>query len=184
MSAKASSDCRPARSGAAQTEARGSWSLMVGIGYAPADFEAGRDRPGQADAGPRLNGRAAPGPLRVFAESQPPSAGGKPVPFWDAGARELRLDGLLVKRFRQCAPNQQTILAVFQEEGWPSFIDDPLPGGADQVPRERLRQTIHNLNRAHQNKLIHFSADGSGQRVLWARVERAPPGLGAGRTSV
>jgi hypothetical protein len=33
----------------------------------------------------------------------------------------------VVKEFKLPAPNQETILTAFQEEGWPPRIDDPLP---------------------------------------------------------
>ena len=76
--------------------------------------------------------RAAPG--NVFS-----------APRWDPNRRELWLDGLLVKRFRQPSPNQEKILSVFQEEGWPSSIDDPLPLDFGQNPKRRLNQTIREV---------------------------------------
>ena len=89
------------------------------------------------------------------------------VPRWDPARRELWLGDFLIKRFRQPSPNQERILAVFQEEGWPPSIDDPLPYQADQDSKRRLHDTIHNLNRCQRNCLIHFSGDGTGERILW-----------------
>src|SRR6185295_1395039 len=43
-------------------------------------------------------------------------------PRWDATRRELSMAGLLVKRFRVPARNQETILSVFEEEGWAEHI--------------------------------------------------------------
>ena len=63
-----------------------------------------------------------------------------PIPRWDPVTRELWFDGVLVKRFRQKSPNQTLVLAVFQEDGWPPTIDDPIPGGADGGAPERLRR--------------------------------------------
>jgi hypothetical protein len=51
-----------------------------------------------------------PGP----AASSPP-----PVPQWDKERQELRVGELVVKQFKVPAPNQEMILASFEEEGWP-----------------------------------------------------------------
>jgi hypothetical protein len=72
-----------------------------------------------------------------------------------------------VKRFRQPAPSQETILATFEEEGWPPHIDDPLPPQPGQLPKQRLHETITNLNRHQQNRLLHFLGDGTGRGVCW-----------------
>jgi hypothetical protein len=87
------------------------------------------------------------------------------VPAWDSARRELRLGKNVVKRFRQPAKNQETILAAFQEEGWPPRIDDPIPGD-DAHAKDRLRDAVKKLNR-QAILLIHFLSDGKGQGVLW-----------------
>jgi hypothetical protein len=92
------------------------------------------------------------------------------VPYWDAKKHELWLDGAVVKQYFQDAPNQWMILAAFQEEGWPSVISDPLPGDQDQNVKERLHQTIRNLNRAQKNRLIHFGGNGTGDGIIWRRL--------------
>lgn len=92
------------------------------------------------------------------------------TPIWDQARRELWFDGHLIKRFRQPSPNQETILAAFQEEGWPSSIDDPLPHDPGQEPKRRLHFTIRNLNRGHKRVAIHFAGDGTGQGVTWKRL--------------
>ncbi len=92
-----------------------------------------------------------------------------PAPCWDARRRELRLSRKLLKRFRVPAPNQETILAAFEEEGWPNCIDDPLPPKGDLSPQRRLHDTIKALNRKHCQKppLIHFLGNGTGKNVVW-----------------
>lgn len=95
-----------------------------------------------------------------------------PVPFWDAERRELRLAGGVVKRFRQPARNQETILAAFEELGWPAFMDDPLPQDFDVDPKKRLNKTIENLNRNQRQPLIRFCGDGTGERIGWGLGER------------
>src|SRR5262249_22047958 len=69
------------------------------------------------------------------------------VPYWDGNLRELRLGPRLVKKFRQPAPNQEMILASFEEEGWPARIDDPLPPQAGEGAKRRPHATTQNLNR-------------------------------------
>jgi hypothetical protein len=54
------------------------------------------------------------------------------------------------------------ILDAFQEEDWPSRIDDPLPGGRDPV---RLAGAIRSLNDGLER--IEFGKDGSGEGVVW-----------------
>lgn len=93
-----------------------------------------------------------------------------PVPHWDPHRRELWLDGMLVKRFRQPSPSQEKVLLAFQKEGWPPSIEDPLSSSPVQNPKRRLNQTIRNLNRSHRNSLIRFGGDGTGQRVTWNRI--------------
>ena len=94
------------------------------------------------------------------------------APQWDTEARELRMNGHLVKRFKWKAANQETVLAAFEEEGWPHRIDDPLPPHADQDSKRRLSDTIKCLNRKQINQLIHFRGDGTGEGVTWELVER------------
>ena len=95
------------------------------------------------------------------------------IPHWDAGLRELRLGDHVVKRFRRLSPNQERILAVFEEEGWPPRIDDPLPRHPDGESKRRLHDTIKGLNHKQQQPLIHFLGDGTGEGVSWALTAAA-----------
>jgi hypothetical protein len=92
------------------------------------------------------------------------------VPQWNAGTRELWFRGALVKAFRARAPNQELILAAFEEERWPPHIDDPLPPLPSQETRRRLNDAISKLNRHQQSHLIRFRADGAGAGICWHRV--------------
>jgi len=87
---------------------------------------------------------------------------------WDFERRELSIAGNVVKRFRWPAPNQETILSVFAEEGWPARIEDPLPQSNGLDPKRRLGDTIKCLNRNQRVNLIRFRGDGTGEGVLWA----------------
>lgn len=89
------------------------------------------------------------------------------LPQWDVQRKELRLDGLVVKKFRAPAPNQESVIRAFEEERWPIRIDDPLPPVPEQDCRRRLIDTIKYLNRNQVNALIRFRGDGTGKGVLW-----------------
>jgi len=96
------------------------------------------------------------------------SAARRPNPTWDPDLRELRVDERVVKRFRQPARNQVTVLASFQELRWPRRIDDPLTGDGQVEPKRRLRDTVFALNRNHVTaKVLVFETDGTGTGIIW-----------------
>lgn len=88
-------------------------------------------------------------------------------PCWHATRRELSLAGLIVKRFRVPARNQETILSVFEEEGWAEHIQDPLPVTHEIDAPTRLHDAINRLNRCQINPLLRFHGDGKGTGVFW-----------------
>ena len=92
------------------------------------------------------------------------------VPKWDRELQELRLGESIVKRFKVPAPNQEMILAVFEEENWPVYIDDPLTPHPAIDPRRRLHDTINSLNRNQKANLIQFRGNGSGDGVRWELI--------------
>jgi hypothetical protein len=49
----------------------------------------------------------------------------KTGPWWDGERHELLFNGSSVKRYVKPGPEQEKILQVFEEEGWPECIDDP-----------------------------------------------------------
>lgn len=81
-------------------------------------------------------------------------------PRWDRVLRRLTWNGNAVASYRRSAPNQATILSVFEEEGWPPQIDDPLPQGI-------LRQTLKDLQEKFRATPIAFIADGTGTGIRW-----------------
>jgi hypothetical protein len=95
-------------------------------------------------------------------------------PRWAFTLRELSLDGLMVKRFRVPAQNQEMILSAFEEDNWSEYIDDPLPVKSDIDPRIRLHDAINRLNRCQANPLLCFHGNGSGTGVLWELRRRSP----------
>ncbi len=88
-------------------------------------------------------------------------------PSWDCDRRELRFGPLVVKRFTQPASVQETILASFEEEGWPEQIDDPLRPSPDQDAPSRLRSAVNNLNRGLHRSFFRFGVCGLGTAVCW-----------------
>ena len=89
-------------------------------------------------------------------------------PNWDWKTRRFVVGERLVKHFRVPSPNQAAVLDAFQEEGWPHWVDDPLPPLPNQEPKRRLRDTIKCLNQHQVSRIIRFHGDGTGQRVSWA----------------
>jgi hypothetical protein len=88
-------------------------------------------------------------------------------PHWNEARRELTWSGILVKRFRVPAKNQERILSVFEEDGWAEYIHDPLAVTYDIDAPTRLHDAINRLNRCQVNPLIRFHGDGRGTGVLW-----------------
>lgn len=94
------------------------------------------------------------------------------VPSWDPEKRVLSFDGQVVKHFKWHAVNQEAILATFEEEGWPSRIDDPLTPQPGQDSKRRLSDTVKCLNRKQKKCLLHFRGDGTGEGVTWEVVDK------------
>jgi hypothetical protein len=107
----------------------------------------------------------------TFATNQPHS---RPAgPHWNKDSHQLLWRRRLVKQFCQPADAQETILAAFEELGWPFRMDDPLPPKSQQDPKQRLHDTIKRLNRYHLREAIRFHGDGTGTGIYWERS--APP---------
>jgi hypothetical protein len=92
------------------------------------------------------------------------------TPHWDKGRRELHYQNHIVKQYRVSAQNQELVLTTFQELGWPTFIDDPLPPIGESDPKQRLQATIKSLNRNQLQPLVKFHGNGSGRQIYWQTV--------------
>lgn len=92
------------------------------------------------------------------------------TPTWDRNKRVLLWGSLVIKSFRKTAPNQEILLDSFEEEGWPSRIDDPIPPSPGIVPTVRLHDTIKRLNHGMAYHVIRFYGDGTGMGVEWRRL--------------
>ena len=137
----------------------------------------------QSSGNPKTNGSANTGKVDPNARMDVNNTNGKlqpngnqvaasERPCWDSERRVLTLNGTIVKHFKWVAENQEAILCVFQEEGWPFRIDDPLKPSPEQDPKRRLSDTIKCLNRKQCNALIHFRGDGTGEGVVWELAQR------------
>jgi hypothetical protein len=102
-----------------------------------------------------------------------PSRNGS-TPSWDKDRRMLRYGTDLVKQFKVPAPNQELVLEAFEEEHWPTRIDDPLPVHANIDPKRRLHDTINSLNRNQRVTLLRFLGDGSGEGIFWEQCGCLP----------
>jgi hypothetical protein len=103
------------------------------------------------------------------------SAAAPRAPHWDAAKRVLSFAGRVVKQFKWHAINQESVLAAFEEEGWPARIDDPLSPQPEQDAKRRLSDTIKCLNRKQKHRILHFRGDGTGEGVVWEVVEGDAP---------
>ena len=93
-----------------------------------------------------------------------------PVPTWDSVSRELHYGRYLVKRFRVPAQNQELSLEVFEEEGWPECIDDPIPPKQNIDSKTRLHDAINRLNGSQINPAIRFFGSGNGKGIGWRPI--------------
>jgi hypothetical protein len=92
---------------------------------------------------------------------------GRLAPHYDRLGRVFVWGRHVVKQFRQPSLNQELILSAAEELRWPTWFDDPLPKRSGRDPKARLHDTIKDLNRRQQGRLIHFKGDGSGERLGW-----------------
>ena len=77
--------------------------------------------------------------------------------------RELRFGDRTLKKYpAQRAPNQTAILAAFEEEGWPSRIDDPLTGRCKD-PKKRLGDAVYALKEAQDVIIFGSSPESVGE---------------------
>ena len=88
-------------------------------------------------------------------------------PRFDQQERMLLWGQHLVKCFRAPATNQELVVKSAEEMGWPDWFDDPLPRELGINPKQRLHDTIKDLNRRQKSAWLHFKGDGTGTRVGW-----------------
>jgi hypothetical protein len=94
------------------------------------------------------------------------------MPEWNCRTRELFFASKLIKRFVRPTPVLAMILDAFEESGWPSVLDDPLPPEPDLISQQRLHDAIKRLNRCQKPFRIRFMGDGTGKAIRWAPAKR------------
>lgn len=87
-------------------------------------------------------------------------------PRWDRERRELLVGDVVVRPHQRPSPNQELLLAAFEEQEWPERIDDPLLRSSVDSKR-RLHDTVKSLNRSIPTRAVRFGGDGTGMGVLW-----------------
>lgn len=92
------------------------------------------------------------------------------VPHWDAETHSLHWRGQLIKHFKHEAPFQEATLEAFEANNWPRYVVVTLPKEEGMNHKERLRETIKNLNRSC-TKRLHFTQEGNGGRVGWQPLD-------------
>ncbi len=137
------------------------------------------------DSGLALAARcgAVPTLLRIC-DSDSSKAAARCTPRWHGSDGTLYWGSRIVKRFTRPSPNQEIILATFEEEAWPERIDDPLPQAIGIDPKRRLHDSIKWLNRNQANRLLRFSGDGSGEGVRWLALAAETLSVSAASISI
>lgn len=101
-------------------------------------------------------------------------SGGGLKPHWDNQSGELRWHGQIVRVVKPKATNVIALLDAFQQQGWPTKIENPVARPLDpkfsRRPQEmynstRLHDTIKSLNTGLTG--LRFNADGTGGAVCW-----------------
>ena len=151
---------------------RAAEGLDVGLPTSPLDGLAGGSqiRSGESisvvfRSAKERNFRGAKGDIATVIDS--PILSPVVKPHWDGQCRILRFGECVVKQFRRPAGNQELVLGVFEEDGWPERIDDPLRPTGNHAPKHRLNFTVRRLNGCHVHRLIRFFADGTGHGICW-----------------
>lgn len=89
------------------------------------------------------------------------------TPRYDGHERTLWWGRHALKRYAQPSASQERVLLAAQEQGWPAWLDNPLPKRRGGCPKKRLHDAIKNLNRRQRPRLVRFKGDGTGGRVGW-----------------
>lgn len=85
-------------------------------------------------------------------------------PVWNDTDRTLTVKGQVVRRFAKAGENQMKAIRAFVDAGWARTVDCPFSDSGER------RQTLTDLNRNTQPKLIFFSATGD-DRLRWSFTE-------------
>ena len=90
-------------------------------------------------------------------------------PAWINSRGELRFRDQTVAHLAYEESYQRTVVDAFDQRGWPKRLQDPLPRADDDGVnvKERLRNTVKNLNRQLKGSGLRFYVTGAGRLVGW-----------------
>jgi hypothetical protein len=93
------------------------------------------------------------------------------VPQWNGQLRQLHFRGELVKAFTSPADEQGAILQVFQEQGWPKSIDNPLSRKkTKKVRHKQLENLVQRLNGNQRSRRLRFHVCDKGRQIWWEEI--------------
>jgi hypothetical protein len=92
-------------------------------------------------------------------------------PHWQGSTATLFFMGCVVKRFDYPSRDAELLLAAFEEQSWPPFIDDPLPPERGRNSKTHLRNLIRNFNRRLDRPLLRLRGNAFGTGVGWIAVD-------------
>ena len=96
-----------------------------------------------------------------------------PIPRYDRDLRELWLGDALIHCFAPQAKKEIAVVEMFEAQGWPRCIHDPLGDPADRGFEHHLHSVVYELNHGQRRRLIRFSCDAGARRVRWDYTARA-----------
>jgi hypothetical protein len=109
---------------------------------------------GALDA-PRPSPAVSPGPAEDRSDTQ------QVRPRWDEQQRTLYFGEVLCRKFGKHAPDQEALLAAFEEAGWPELLRNaPLEG-------DSLACVIKRLNDSLENAPLRFRRGGVKKSACW-----------------
>ena len=94
-------------------------------------------------------------------------------PAWINSRGELRFRDQPVAYLCYEESYQRTLVDTFHQRRWPKRLQDPLPQ-ADESPvnvKQRLRNTVKNLNRHLKGSGLRFYVTGAGRFIGWKGVD-------------
>jgi hypothetical protein len=90
-------------------------------------------------------------------------------PRWDGENGVFRYRGR-VHRFQQEGENQTRVLATFEAQDWPEWIENSLPDDGLVPRRKRLSNVVKELNRTFKKWPIKFHGNTKRQHIGWERL--------------
>jgi hypothetical protein len=94
-------------------------------------------------------------------------------PVWRQSTHTLYWRGQVVHHFKSGATSIEPLLRRFQKHRWPPMLSAHLLNGTPLAVKQRLHDTIKNLNRIVL-PYFQFRKEGSGERIYWEALDDQP----------